>query len=116
MIGAAPPHSRRPHRGLLIGLVVVLLTIVASACNEIPAEPITFENQSDQTIVIVRSASESVYTEILPGAAVTDPSPCVDPDLEARLESSAVVAFRAGPFCQGDPTWVITQARVDAAK
>jgi len=94
--------------------VLLLLTIVASACNEIPAEPITFDNQSDQSIVIVRTATESVYTEILPGRTVTD-SGCVDPDLEARLESGALVAFRAGPFCQGDTVWVITQAEVDSA-
>jgi len=103
--------SRTPSK--IIGLVL-LLTIVASACNEIPAEPITFDNQSDQTILIVRSVSESVHSEILPGSKVTDPSACVDPDLEARLDIDVAVASRAGPFCQGDPIWVITQAQINA--
>ena len=111
-------HSSMPIRrrmGPAVG-VLLLLAMVASACNEIPAEPITFDNQSDQTIVVVRSFSESVYKEIAPGSRVTDGSLCVDPDLEARLENGAVVASRPGPFCQGDPAWVITQAEVDAAK
>ncbi len=105
---------RVPH---LMMATVLLLTIVAGACNETPAEPITFDNKSDQTIevVIITRTGESVYVEILPGRTVTDRSPCVDPDLEARLKSGAVVSFRAGPFCQGDPVWVITQAEVDAA-
>ena len=64
--------------------MLLFLTIVASACSEIPAEPITFENHSDQTIVIVRSLSESISAEILPGRTITDRSPYVDPDLEAR--------------------------------
>jgi len=98
--------------------VLLLLTIVASACNEIPAEPITFDNQSDQTIMItgIDDVGDFVYKEIAPGSRVTDRSACVDPDLEARLESGAVVAARSGPFCQGDTVWVITQTEVDAAK
>jgi len=96
--------------------VLLLLAIVASACNEIPAEPITIDNQSDQTIIIVRSITESVFMEILPGRTGVDRSACDDSDLAARLEGGAVVASRAGPFCQGDPEWVITQAEVDAAK
>jgi len=108
-----PTRRRLSHP--IIG-VLLLLTLVASACNEIPAEPITFDNESDQTIIIVRSFSESVYKEITRGSTVTDGSLCVDPDLEARLENGAVVASRLGPFCQGDPVWVITQTEVDAAK
>ncbi len=106
---------RVPH---LMTATVLLLTIIAGACNEIPAEPITFDNQSNNTIVIFRvfETSESVKMEVLPGRTGIDASVCVDPDLEARLENGAVVAFRAGPFCQGDPTWVITQVEVDAAK
>lgn len=117
MIEAARPHSRGPHRGLLI-VVLLLLAIVASACNELPAEPITIDNQSDQTIVVmgIDNVGEFVFMEILPGRNGIDRSACVDPDLEARLESGAVVAFRPGPFCQGDPVWVITQAEVDAAR
>ncbi|NOX29626.1 MAG: hypothetical protein GXP35_06215 [Actinobacteria bacterium] len=107
--------TRRRLSHPIIG-VLLLLAVVASACNEIPAEPITIDNQSDQTIIIVRSFSESVFMEILPGRTGVDPSTCVDPDLEARLENGAVVASRPGPFCQGDPVWVITQAEVDAAQ
>ncbi len=111
------PGRRWRRAGPVIGLLL-LLTIVAGACNEIPAEPIRFDNQSDQIIVITVTDEQGqfVYKEILPGRTVTDPSVCVDPDLEARLESGALVAFRAGPFCQGDPVWAITRAEVDAAE
>jgi hypothetical protein len=107
--------ARRRLSSPIIG-VLLLLALVASACNEIPAEPITINNQSDQTIIIVRSFSESVFMEILPGRTGVDRSACDDSDLVARLEGGAVVASRPGPFCQGDPVWVITQAEVDAAR
>lgn len=109
--------TRRRLSPPIIG-VLLLLALVVSACNEIPAEPITFDNQSDQTIIIIGivATGEPTVKEILPGSRVTDGSLCVDPDLEARLENGAVVASRSGPFCQGDPVWVITQAEVDAAK
>ncbi len=109
-------HQRHTTpRTTIIGLLL-LVAIVASACNEIPAEPITIDNQSDQTIIIMRvfETSESVKMEILPGRNGVDRSACVDPDLEAHLDIDVAVASRAGPFCQGDPVWMITQAQIDA--
>ncbi len=117
MIEAARPHSRGQYRGLLI--LVLLLTIIAAACIETPAKAITYENESDQTILIIgiEATGEVVHGEMGPyGGHSLLGSPCIDPDLEARLVDGSVVASRAGPFCSGDPVWVITQAEVDATK
>lgn len=109
----------RPTRGRIawpgVGVLLALL-VVASACNELPAEPITFENQSDQTITImvIAGISESRWGDVGPRSTTGDRSVCVDPDLEARLDDGTAVASRPGPFCQGDPVWVITQAQIDA--
>lgn len=94
--------------------VMLVLAFVAVACNELPAEPITFENQSDQTITITRVLSGSAWGDVGPRSTTADPSVCVDPDLEALLDDGTTVASRPGPFCQGDPVWVITQSEVDA--
>ena len=82
-----------------------------------PDGVIAIRNQSWQrlTIVAVTADGESVYRELLARRTIRDRSECVESDLEARLYDGTLVASRSGPFCQGDPTWVITQAEVDGA-
>jgi hypothetical protein len=106
------PRQRRIDALVLTALAAVFVL----GCNELPAEPIDVHNQSEQTIVIVRlvATGESVVARVLPGDRFTGEN-CIEPDLQVRPEDGSVVGTRAGPFCEGDPSWVITQAQVDAA-
>ena len=109
-------RNRQPRRVTVSLAMLTLVAIVATACNELPAEPIDIHNQSEQTIVIVRlvGTGESVVARVLPGDHFTGEN-CIDPDLQVRLEGGTVVATRPGPFCEGDPVWVISEADVAAA-
>ncbi len=57
---------------------------------------------------------DSVAGRVLPGDRYIGYN-CIGTDLQVRLEDGSVVATRPGPFCEGDPPWVITQAQVNAA-
>ena len=82
-----------------------------------PDGVIAIRNRSSQLLIVVAVGAdgEKVYREIRHGRTVRDRSQCVEPDLEARLYDGTLVASRPGPFCQGDPMWVITLEEVDAA-
>lgn len=82
-----------------------------------PDGVIAIQNQSRQwlTIVAITADGESAFRDLLAQRTVRDRSACVDSDLEVRLYDGTLVASRSGPFCQGDPKWVITEDEVDAA-
>ena len=109
-------HSRT---GRIVGAAVILLAVMASACNELPAEPIEVDNTSDQRIglwgISAAGSADAPFGAIAAGTTQMIEEGCVEKDLEARLDDGTVVAERPAPFCEGDPVWIITQAQVDAA-
>ena len=98
-------------------MLLVLVVAFGSACNELPAEPIDVHNQSDQpiTIVAITGTGDVPYMEMILPTDHGINAGCIERDLEARFTDGRVIATRTGPFCEGDPVWVITQAQADAA-
>ena len=114
------PTRAVPRSLRLVAALAILVAVVATACNELPADPIEVDNTSDQKVVIWGvwgdGSADPPFGGIAAGTITTlTDDECIEPDLEARLDDGTVVAELPKPFCQGDPTWVITQDQVDAA-
>jgi len=95
--------------GVLIG--IFLLTVACFDFGEFPEDAITIHNESSRTVeifAIVRPGDEQVIDSLEPGLGTRFRDDCLDPDLEARTRDGRVLARREGPFCRGDPEWVIT--------
>jgi hypothetical protein len=102
--------SEKPWIKLIFVIGAILLT---GACDygEFPADAITIRNASSQTVevvAIIRPHDEQLISTVEPGLGDRFRDDCLDPDLEARATDGHVLARREGPFCRGDPEWVIT--------
>lgn len=102
-----------------MGIAVVASTVIPTACSR---GSIDFVNDSDTSIVIVQIVGEDerVLDEIAGTGGFSILSRwfdgCLEGDLEARLEDGTVVEARPGPFCPGDPAWIITEGDVERAR
>lgn len=102
-----------------VAVAALASSVLVASCSR---GTIDFVNESDSAIAIVKigAAGESVYDEIdaTGGMSVLTRwfDGCIDEDLEARLEDGTVISSRPGPFCPGDPAWVITRQDVEQAR
>ena len=104
---------------LRILVVALLLTIIGSACNEVPDTYVHVFNASSNVIDIVDSADDSVRATLSSRETYGLDDQCdsyVD-DLvfEARLSDGTWVATAPDEFCSENPRWEITQEQVDTA-
>jgi hypothetical protein len=98
--------GRRRLSRLMVALVAVSLTV---SC-EYPNDAVNVENQSSETVVLVEELgdSRSQGHELGPGEGYSTRRECVDGDFIVESISGEELARRPGPFCQGDPPWIIT--------
>lgn len=99
-------RTRIFSRCLIIGLVFLTFTI--AAC-EFPADAVKVFNASSQTVELVQESGETriSLTKLRPGMGYTTRQECVADFVVLSLEGEEL-ARRPGPFCQGEPEWVIT--------
>ncbi len=99
-------RTRIFSRCLIVGLVFLSLTI--AAC-EYPADPVRVFNDSSQTVELVQGSGDTriSLTKLRPGMGYTTRQECVADFVVLSLEGEEL-ARRPGPFCQGEPEWVIT--------
>jgi len=67
------------------------------------------ENRSSQTVILVEEfrGNRSDGFELRPGEADLRGEECVDGDFIVESLDGEELARRPGPFCRGDPPWVI---------
>jgi hypothetical protein len=85
-----------------------LLLFVASC--DYPNDAVVVENRSSQTVILVEEFRGNRIGEIELGPGESDlrGEECVDGDFIVQSLDGEELARRRGPFCQGDPPWVIT--------
>lgn len=89
-----------------------LIALLVAACNELPADPITVENQTQQTLQIWGLDADGELNRFhfeldFTGMNSLGREEC-EPGLAAlRVDGSEFA--RIGQICQGDPHWVITE-------
>ena len=107
------PRRRRIERGRL-GLALSLLAFVASC--DFPNDAVVVENRSSQTVVLVEEFRGDRIGEIELGPGESDlrGEECVDGDFIVESLEGEELARRRGPFCQGDPPWVIDDGLLGA--
>lgn len=89
------------------GLALALLLLVASC--DYPNDAVVVENRSSQTVILVEEFRGNRIEEIElgPGEADLRGEECVDGDFIVESLDGEELARRPGPFCRGDPPWVI---------
>lgn len=97
-------------------LAIVVLCVAAVACEmpfqEYPSDAVRVENQSSQTVVL-DLGSLTVGT-LRPNEGFSTRMECEDADFVVRSSEGEELARRPGPFCQGDPPWIITDELLDS--
>jgi hypothetical protein len=92
------------------GLAIVVLCLAVAACEvpfrEYPSDAVRVENQSSQTVVL-DLGSLTVGT-LRPNEEFLSRMECEDADFVVKSSEGEELARRPGPFCQGDPPWIIT--------
>jgi len=102
-----------------VAVAALASSVLVASCSR---GTIDFVNDSNRVIVIMKidAAGESVYDEIDASGEMSVLTRwfdgCIDEDLKARLEDGTLISTRPGPFCPGDPAWVITQQDVEQAR
>ena len=91
-----------------------LLLFVASC--EYPNDAVVVENRSSQTVILVEEFRDnrSEGYELGPAEIYQTRQECVDGDFIVESLEGEELARRRGPFCQGDPPWVIEDALLGA--
>ena len=95
-------------------LMLSLLLFVASC--EYPNDAVVVENRSSQTVILVEEFRDnrSEGYELGPAEIYQTRQECVDGDFIVESLEGEELARRRGPFCQGDPPWVIDDALLGA--
>jgi hypothetical protein len=89
-------------------VAVVAISLIASC--EYPNDAINVENQSTQTVTLAMVSDDTriELTILRPGEGDSLRNECVEMDFVVEDEAGRELARRPGPFCQGDPPWIIT--------
>jgi hypothetical protein len=90
--------------------MVAMLALILIASCEYPNDAVNVENESSETVVLVEELgdSRSQGHELGPGEGYSTRRECVDGDFIVESLNGEELARRPGPFCQGDPPWIIT--------
>jgi hypothetical protein len=107
------PRRRRIERGR-VGLALSLLLFVASC--EYSNDAVVVENRSSQTVILVEEFRDnrSDGHELGPSEIYQTRRECVDGDFIVESLDGEELARRQGPFCQGDPPWVVDDGLLGA--
>jgi hypothetical protein len=100
--------STAKDRGRARRLALSLLLLVASC--EYPNDAVVVENRSSQTFILVeefRGDRIGEGHELGPSEIYQTRQECVDGDFIVESLEGEELARRRGPFCQGDPPWVV---------
>jgi len=84
------------------------LLLVLTGCEYLN-DAVVVENRSSQTIVLVEEFRDRRIEELelRPGEADLRREECVDGDFIVESLDGEELARRPGPFCRGDPPWII---------
>ncbi len=90
-------------------LVVGLIVAVAAAACAYPRDTIKVFNASSQSVHLAEEFRGNRLSRgvLEPGTGYITPEECLG-DLVVTSMAGKELVRRPGPFCQGDPEWVIT--------
>lgn len=104
------PNPPRSSMRVVSAVIVAALLVVVSAC-EYRSDAIRVENRSSQTVNLFTEFDEATRTDhgtLRPGEGFVDRLECIEIDFVAESLDGEELARRPGPFCQGDPPWILT--------